>query len=164
MFHTSTVERFDCFTLVLWRDLMFHTGMKKFDVSQWYCREIRCFTLVLWRDSTFHNGTVERFDGNQCCVTQVSLLPVVQISQVPLVWTASHVSSIACVFFFSFSSPRLLIQQQNHRLYFDPFCSPYLKQTVTEGITTSNGGQQRVKPIQYFVSRYLYYNIPFLGQ
>ena len=42
---------------------MFHTGtVERFDVSHWYCGEIRCFTPVLWRDSMFHTGTVERFD------------------------------------------------------------------------------------------------------
>ena len=49
--------------MVLWRDSTFHNGtVERFDVSQWYCGEIRRFTMVLWRDSTFHNGTVERFD------------------------------------------------------------------------------------------------------
>ena len=96
MFPSGTVERFDVshwycgeirrITLVLWRDSTFHTeAVERFDISHWYCGEIRRFTMVLWRDSTFHNGTVERFDGNECCVTQVSLLPVVRISQVPLV-------------------------------------------------------------------------------
>ena len=144
MFHTSTVERFDishwyceeirCFTLLLWRDSMFRAGtVERFDVSQWYCGEIRRFTMVLWRDSTFHNAASFR----SCFCRSCGQHKFHQCEQ-------HHVASIACVGF-----SRLLIQQQKHRLYFDPFCSPYLKQTVTEGITTSNGGQQRAKPIQY---------------
>ena len=153
---------------------MFPNGtVERFDVSHWYCGEIRRFTLVLWRDSTFHTGTVERFDVSQWYCGEIRRESMLRHSGLASACRADIASSISVdsiicleyrvrVFFFLF--PRLLIQQQNHRLYFDPFCSPYLKQTVTEGITTSNGGQQRVKPIQYFVSRYLYYNIPFLGQ